>query len=183
MIVAATVSPPVRSQHAHLPAQRSCRPAPPRHASFHESEPKALVRLQSQHWDPLLDWVSSRFGVRPTVAHDTLVASQPAELIDALRAHLLSLSPLQLAALERALHLTKSIYLSLALVDAQASQAKDGEAAPPGLDVEGAMHAAWVETRAQIETWGEVEDSHDVGWAELGRELGAVKMAVAATAA
>lgn len=131
---------------------------------FHESDPKALVRLQAEHWDPLLDWIAEKFGHRPVVAMDTLAANQPEELIASLRQHLETLSPIQLAALEKALHLTKSLYLSLALLEGQIS-------------VEQAMHAAWVETNAQIETWGEVEDSHDVGWAELGRELGAVRLA------
>lgn len=134
--------------------------------SFHESEPKALVRLQSQHWEPLLDWVQQRFGTRPDVAFDTLVVNQPDVLLETLRTHLASLSPLQLAALEKALHLTKSLYLSLAIIENH-------------LTVEEAMDAAWVEQKSQIETWGEVEDSHDVGWAELGRELGAVRVAAA----
>ncbi|CAO1626149.1 unnamed protein product [Sympodiomycopsis kandeliae] len=135
---------------------------------FHESDPKALVRLQGEHWDPLLDWVKERFGTRPNVAFDTLVIEQPAELISALRDHLVSLSPLRLSALEKCLHLTKSLYLSLALLEGH-------------LSVEDAMHAAWVEQKSQIETWGEVEDSHDVGWAELGRELGAVRVAASSS--
>lgn len=77
------------------------------------------------------------------------------------------MTPLQLAALEKALHLTKSLYLSLALVEGH-------------LTVKEAMDAAWVEQNSQILTWGEVEDSHDVGWAELGRELGAVRLASSA---
>lgn len=137
---------------------------------FHESDPKALVRLQAQHWDPLLDWVSERFGTRPSVAFDTLSNSQPPQLIEALKAHLHELTPLELAALEKSLHLTKSIFLSLALLHGRLSVAE-------------AMDAAWVETSAQIETWGEVEDSHDVAWAELGRELGAVRVAAVRAAA
>ena len=81
------------------------------------------------------------------------------------RDHLKTLSPLQLAALEKALYLTKSLFISVALLEGK-------------LSVTEAMQAAWVETNAQVETWGEVEDSHDVGWAELGRELGAVRLAV-----
>lgn len=131
---------------------------------FHESEPKALVRLQSQHWDPLLNWVQERFGQRPKVALDTFEASQSEVLIGELRRYLETLSPLRLAALEKSLHLTKSLYLSLALLEGRIS-------------VQEAMDAAWVETKAQIEAWGEVEGSHDVGWAELGRELGAVRLA------
>ncbi|CAO1630981.1 unnamed protein product [Parajaminaea phylloscopi] len=131
---------------------------------FQESEPKALVRLQGQHWDPLLDWIHERFGQRPKVALDTFDATQSEALIGELRAFLQSQSPLRLAALEKSVHLTKSLYLSLALLEGRVS-------------VEEAMEAAWVETKAQIEAWGEVEDSHDVGWAELGRELGAVRMA------
>ena len=80
------------------------------------------------------------------------------------------MSPLQLAALEKALHLTKSLYLSLALVEDHVT-------------VEQAMEAAWVEQKSQIMTWGEVEDSHDVGWAELGTELGAVRVAAYSTTA
>lgn len=138
--------------------------------SFHESSPKALVRLQAEHWDPLLDWVSSRFGHRPSTAQDTLVINQPPELITSLRSHLQRLDALHLACLEKSLHLTKSLYLSLALLEGR-------------LGVEEAMKAAWVETNAQVETWGEVEDSHDVGWAELGRELGAVRLAVVSSPA
>ena len=42
--------------------------------SFHETQPEALVRLQDQHWKPLLEWIYSEYNVYVT-AFDSLLGS------------------------------------------------------------------------------------------------------------
>ncbi|EPQ26486.1 uncharacterized protein PFL1_05808 [Pseudozyma flocculosa PF-1] len=132
---------------------------------FYESTPTSLVRLQAEHWDPLLAWASERFSVPLSPftallgnAHDPKVLPTFASLLD-------NLDPFELAAFERAVLTTKSFLIPVALLSGR-------------LSVEEAAQAAEVEVRSQIERWGEVEDSHDVDTADLRRVLGSVAAAV-----
>jgi ATP synthase mitochondrial F1 complex assembly factor 2 len=46
--------------------------------SFHEDFPDPLVRLQNEHWIPLIDWIKGEFGVEITTFKGVLFGSQPA---------------------------------------------------------------------------------------------------------
>jgi ATP synthase mitochondrial F1 complex assembly factor 2 len=47
--------------------------------SFQEEYPPQLVKLQKEHWDPLLDWVRSEYKVDIRTFDSVLVNSQPEE--------------------------------------------------------------------------------------------------------
>jgi chaperone required for assembly of F1-ATPase len=49
--------------------------------SFHQSEPEQLVRLQSEHWHPLIQWVKDEFGVEISIFDSILSVPQPAETV------------------------------------------------------------------------------------------------------
>ncbi|KAG8828575.1 ATP synthase complex assembly protein atp12 [Serendipita sp. 399] len=66
-----------------------------------------------------------------------------------------------MAGFERAVLTSKSAIIALALVLRK-------------LTVEEAAQAAHVEVNSQIERWGEVEDSHDVDYQDVRRQLGSV---------
>jgi len=65
----------------------------------------------------------------------------------------------EMAAMERATYATKSFIIALSLVKGHRT-------------VEQAALAAQVEVSSQIERWGEVEDTHDVDFHDVRRQLG-----------
>jgi ATP synthase F1 complex assembly factor 2 len=131
--------------------------------------PSTLVRLQTEHWDPLHAWYKEHHGV-DIKTYDTLVLGggnrfkQDEKTKQVLRdivngwdswqvAGKSSFSPgratalmYRLTALERATYSTKSFLIAFALVSGK-------------LTADQASRAAQVEVSSQIELWGEVEDS------------------------
>ncbi|KAF9533443.1 hypothetical protein CPB83DRAFT_805394 [Crepidotus variabilis] len=126
---------------------------------FFHDQPEPLERLQSEYWTPLLDWARETFGVKINVSNSVLAVKQPVETRDKLRKVLESLDHWELAAVERATYASKSIIIALAVVKKH-------------LTVEQAALAASVEVNSQIERWGEVEDTHDVDYQDVRRQLG-----------
>ena len=135
---------------------------------FHESDPKMLVQLQHERWDPLVAWAEQYFQMKINVARDSLHLEQPAESRQRIGALLRNMEPLDLAATERAVITTKSMVIGLALAHRH-------------LEAEQAALAAEVETASQASSWGAVEDSHDVDHAELRRQLASVACAQVTT--
>ncbi|KAH7922831.1 ATP12-domain-containing protein [Leucogyrophana mollusca] len=126
---------------------------------FHHDDPPQLVELQQKYWDPLLDWTRTTFGVDIQVFTSILSHSQPQDTRDKFDAVLAQMDPWELAVMERATYLTKSFIVALALVKNH-------------LTAEQASLAAQVEVSSQIQRWGEVEDSHDVDFHDIRRQLG-----------
>lgn len=120
-----------------------------------------LVRLQQERWDPILNWVRDRFSVEIKTFDGILGATQSTDTLSALGARLALMDGWTLAAFERAVMTTKSFMIALMLVDGH-------------LSVEQASKAAEVEVASQIERWGEVEDTHDVDFQDVRRQLGSV---------
>ncbi|TFK46432.1 ATP12-domain-containing protein [Heliocybe sulcata] len=126
---------------------------------FHQLEPEALARLQKVHWDPLLDWARATFNVPIHTFFSVLSSTQPKETSDKLAEVLAGLDSWELAAMERTTYTTKSFIIGLGLVKKYIS-------------TDEAALAASVEVNSQIEKWGEVEDSHDVDYHDVRRQLG-----------
>jgi len=126
---------------------------------FHQDYPPQLVDLQAQHWDPLLSWARSTFDVELHTFDSLLFNSQPDETKSKLDRVLSTFDHWEMAAMERATYATKSFIIALALVRKH-------------LSVEQASLAALVEVASQIQRWGEVEDTHDVDFHDVRRQLG-----------
>ncbi|KAG1877812.1 ATP12-domain-containing protein [Suillus subalutaceus] len=126
---------------------------------FHHDDPPPLVELQHKYWDPLIEWAKSTFNIDIQVFTSILLHSQSAETRAKLDVILTEMNPWELAAMERATYVTKSFLIALALVKRH-------------LTVEEAAVAAQVEVSSQIQRWGEVEDSHDVDFHDIRRQLG-----------
>ncbi|TBU29015.1 ATP12-domain-containing protein [Dichomitus squalens] len=126
---------------------------------YHATEPATLVKLQEAHWKPILHWARSTFDVEIATTDSFLVPSQPPETILKLNEALTKFSPWEMAAMERATYTSKSFLIALALVKRH-------------IDVDQAAQAAHAEVNSQIERWGEVEDSHDVDYHDIRRQLG-----------
>ncbi|KLO18802.1 ATP12-domain-containing protein [Schizopora paradoxa] len=128
---------------------------------YHQDGPSALVELQTKHWEPLIAWMREDVGVEVTIHTSLFGSEQPSSSKEKLSAIMQSLNPWKLAALERATYTTKSFIIALALVQGR-------------IDAEHAAQAAHVEVNSQIQKWGEVEDSHDVDYHDVRRQLGSV---------
>ncbi|KAJ7632479.1 hypothetical protein FB45DRAFT_831648 [Roridomyces roridus] len=126
---------------------------------FHQDYPPQLVDLQAQHWDPLLAWARATFDVELNTSESLLFSSQPDETKTKLVQILSTFDHWEMAAMERATYATKSFIIALALVKKH-------------LSVEQAALAAHVEVASQIARWGEVEDTHDVDYQDVRRQLG-----------
>ncbi|KAF8911089.1 hypothetical protein CPB84DRAFT_1763330, partial [Gymnopilus junonius] len=126
---------------------------------FFHNNPEPLERLQTKHWTPLLDWARETFDIKIDVSNSIMSVRQPAETQEELARVVESFDQWEMAALERATYATKSLIIALALVKKH-------------LSVEDAALAATVEVNSQIERWGEVEDTHDVDYHDIRRQLG-----------
>ncbi|KAJ3512521.1 hypothetical protein NLJ89_g3470 [Agrocybe chaxingu] len=126
---------------------------------FFHNNPEPLERLQAQHWTPLLDWARKAFDIEIIVSNSVLSASQPAETREKIKKVMESFNAWEMAAMERATYASKSVVIALALVKKH-------------LSIEEAALASTVEVDSQIERWGEVEDTHDVDYQDVRRQLG-----------
>lgn len=113
---------------------------------FHEEFPTHLVKLQDEHWKPLIDWASTTFDVEVKTYEGILNTKQPEKTILKLGSIVGDYDQFKLAAFERAVLASKSYLIALGLVEGYFS-------------VDEAAKAAHVEVQSQINRWGEVEDS------------------------
>ncbi|KAK6503093.1 ATP synthase complex assembly protein atp12 [Arthrobotrys musiformis] len=104
--------------------------------------------------------------------HGILPSSQSARTKQILRDMISKFSAWDLVGLECAVILSKSLLVGLRLV------MENKKTADIKWDVEDAAKACNLETDFQVEQWGLVEDTHDVGHADLRRGLGAVVLLV-----
>ncbi|KXN82575.1 Protein atp12, mitochondrial [Leucoagaricus sp. SymC.cos] len=125
---------------------------------FYEKTTPQIERLQTEHWDPLFEWVEKTFGVKLNKTEAILFSEQPQETREKLGDIVKDFDQWQMAAMERATYTTKSFVIALALVLRR-------------LSPEQAALAASVEVNSQIERWGEVEDTHDVDYHDVRRHL------------
>ncbi|KAG8681603.1 ATP synthase complex assembly protein atp12 [Ceratobasidium sp. 394] len=118
---------------------------------FYESHPPALVKLQEEHWTPLLNWARETYQAEINTFDSILGNSQPAETKAIFAAAIDNFDQWEMAAFERAVLTTKSFIIALAFVEGH-------------ITMEQAARAAHVEVSSQIERWGEVEDSKCSPW-------------------
>ncbi|KAK6536566.1 ATP synthase complex assembly protein atp12 [Arthrobotrys megalospora] len=104
--------------------------------------------------------------------HGILPSSQSDRTKEVLRDMISKFSAWDLVGLECAVILSKSLLVGLRLV------MENKKTADIRWDVEDAAKACNLETDYQVEQWGLVEDTHDVGHADLRRGLGAVVLLV-----
>ncbi|CUA72463.1 ATP synthase mitochondrial F1 complex assembly factor 2 [Rhizoctonia solani] len=133
---------------------------------FHESHPPALVQLQEEHWNPLLKWAESKYKIKIKIFDSLLGNTQPEETKKVLVNEVNKLGQWEMAAFERAVLTAKSFVIALALVKGR-------------INVEQAAQAAHVEVVSQTQRWGEVEDTHDVDYYDIRRQLGSAACVLA----
>ena len=113
---------------------------------YRAEAPAELVDRQAEAWDPWLDWLEMRFGVRPATVAGVIPKAQDPEVLGRLEAEVAKLSVFELSAFHDLVALPGSLILALA--------AASGDADPGAL-----WEAARVDELWQIEQWGEDEEA------------------------
>lgn len=113
---------------------------------YHENFPEILTELQDSYWKPILEWTEKTYDVKINTTTDIFAVTQPDETKAKFKAIIDKMGPLELSAFEKAVMSSKSFLIGFALVH-------------KGITVEHAACAAQVEMNAQMDRWGEVEDS------------------------
>jgi chaperone required for assembly of F1-ATPase len=109
---------------------------------YRAEAPQALVRRQSEIWDPLLDWALRRFGVQFEVVCGVMHRPQPEAAVAALAEAVAGRGPFQLAGLAPLVTVSGSLLVALALVEGE-------------IGLEQAWTAATLDETWQAEQWGE----------------------------
>ena len=113
---------------------------------YRAASPEALVAREAAVWDPLIDWVAHRYGVRPVTRIGVIHAPQPKALLDSFRPDIERLSSFELAAFHDLVAFSGSLIIGLAVIDRFD--------APDSL-----WRASRLEEDWQIEQWGEDEEA------------------------
>jgi chaperone required for assembly of F1-ATPase len=108
---------------------------------YRADRPPRLVKLQRQHWDPLLEAVRWHFGVQFKITTGVSHVAQAAEAIAAVQEKAAALDPFHLTILYNLTTLTGSALIAFLLVSGHISPDQ-------------AWNAAHVDEDYQIEEWG-----------------------------
>ncbi|KAK4240108.1 protein atp12, mitochondrial [Achaetomium macrosporum] len=153
----------------------------------------SLLERQKQAYSETVSFLTTHVwpGVTivPVLEGDSIVPRrQEAGTREVVQGWILSLSPFELAGLERATLAGKSLLVAARLVvewseegaraHGAADQVKEGK---KRFGVEEAARAVSLEVTWQTGRWGEVEDTHDVEKEDLRRQLGSVVLLVSGT--
>lgn len=65
--------------------------------SFHHDDPEPLIKLQEEHWDPLLEWARGTFDIEIHVHRSVLFHSQPERTRQILSDVLAQMDPWEMA--------------------------------------------------------------------------------------
>jgi len=110
---------------------------------YRAGEPEGLVKLQTQHWNPLLTWAREEFDARFMLAEGITYVAQPDSAIAA-AAKAIPQDPWKLGATASITTLTGSALIALALAQGH-------------LSMEAAWDAAHVDEDWQMSQWGRDE--------------------------
>jgi chaperone required for assembly of F1-ATPase len=109
---------------------------------YRAEAPAALVALQDQHWNPVLEWAQTKLGTGFKTVQGIVHVDQPPETLVAVKAQVAGLDAFQLTLTQNLTSLTGSASLALMLL---------ARAITP----EAAWAAAHVDEDFQINQWGE----------------------------
>ncbi len=109
---------------------------------YRAPEPEDLVIRQGLAWDPLLDWMFERFGIRLKPFEGLVHHPQSDESLESLRAPLDAMTPFELTAMCDLVGLSGSLVIGIAV--------SDGYGSP-----EAHWKASRIDEDWQMEQWGE----------------------------
>ena len=106
----------------------------------------ALAEREEKRWQPVLDWLADRHGVKLIVTSGLVHVEQPSEALETLTVILSRMTVPELTALQCALAASGSLALALALLGSQ-------------IDGNELFELSQLEETWQIERWGEDEEA------------------------
>ncbi|XP_034297411.1 ATP synthase mitochondrial F1 complex assembly factor 2 [Pantherophis guttatus] len=115
---------------------------------YRVEEPPALVELQKNEWDPVIEWAEKRYNVVIGSSTSIMGPPLPQSTKDTFISHLASYNSWALQGIEYMITQLKSLILAMSLVDKH-------------LTVEQAVVLSRLEEEYQIQHWGNVEWAHD----------------------
>lgn len=154
--------------------------------SIHDQTQHNLRQRQKAVAEPIIGFLTTHIfpgvDIQPVLDEETIVPRQQPEMTrEVIRGWISGLPAFELAALERAVLASKSLLIAIRLL---VEWSQEFAHLPKEADrtkrfgIEQAAEAASVEVTWQTNMWGEVEDTHDVEKADLGRQLGSVILLV-----
>ncbi|XP_062508284.1 ATP synthase mitochondrial F1 complex assembly factor 2-like isoform X2 [Corticium candelabrum] len=127
---------------------------------FRVSEPDDFVKLQTDTWDPIIDWFQNKFDVKLKVSTGLLEAFQEIETMDRVRDVLMTYDPHVLLGVHSAVSSLSSLVIAMGLVG-------------NFISVEKAVQAANLESEYQTKKWGTVEWSHSMSYTDTTARVAA----------
>ncbi|XP_042293759.1 ATP synthase mitochondrial F1 complex assembly factor 2 [Sceloporus undulatus] len=132
---------------------------------YRVEEPPALVELQKNEWDPVIEWAEKRYNVVIGSSTSIMGPSIPQSTRDVFVSHLASYNFWALQGIEYMITQLKSLILSMGLLDKH-------------LTVEQAVLLSRLEEEYQIQRWGNVEWAHDYDLYEMRARTAAATLFV-----
>ncbi|KAJ7305980.1 hypothetical protein JRQ81_010346 [Phrynocephalus forsythii] len=132
---------------------------------YRVEEPPALVELQRNEWDPVIEWAEERYEVVIGSSTSIMGPNIPQHTRDVFISHLASYNIWALHGIEYMVAQLKSLILSMALLDKH-------------LTVEQAVLLCRLEEEYQIQRWGHVEWAHDYDMYDLRARTAAATLFV-----
>lgn len=123
---------------------------------YRADHPPALIKRQTDLWQPVLDWMAARFNAAFSVTAGVIPVSQSPETLDAVRSAVAAHDSMTLSALHAVTHASGSVVLGLALVEKR-------------LSADDVVAASQLDEQFQVEQWGEDSEA-----AERRRDLAQV---------
>ncbi|WP_334128644.1 ATP12 family chaperone protein [Sneathiella sp.] len=108
---------------------------------YRATHPQSLVARQSEAWDPMLEWLAERHGVRLTVGEGVMHIPQPPEALTRLRDVVAAQTDLALAPLYNITALAGSLVIALAVLERR-------------LTADQAFEISELDETHVMETWG-----------------------------
>lgn len=115
---------------------------------YRAEAPEALIALQAEQWEPLLDWARQRHGASFVVTSGIMPADQPPLTLATLRSAVEALDPWLLAGAMKLVSIGGSLVGVLALLD-------------DAIDAEGLWSAVSLDERFQLDQWGKDEEAEE----------------------
>ncbi|XP_033108655.1 ATP synthase mitochondrial F1 complex assembly factor 2-like isoform X2 [Anneissia japonica] len=132
---------------------------------YRQDLPVDLVELQTNEWDPLLEWFNNRYDTDVTSTMSILPPTIPEDTRSKLQHHLMTHNDWALLGYESAVQSLKSLVVAFALMDRH-------------IHVERAMALSRLEEQFQISKWGEVEWGHRIDHMDLQARVAAATLFV-----
>lgn len=156
------------------------------HGKLRNNAGETLREVQTRIAQPIITYLMTHVwpGVEicSVLATDSILPTpQPTITQEVIRGWVSGLPTWELAGLERAVLTTKSLLVAVRLLvewSQEFSSLRNNQEQDNRFGIEAATEACTTEVRWQTDTWGEVEDTHDVDREDVRRQLGSVVLLV-----